>query len=78
MPFAIYRRLWICQGERRTAVRLGKTDDNKVIVTIKVASRDPKTDKITYKTVESFDVYEAKPEEVRRVVVDSLSAASKK
>lgn len=78
MPVCIYRTLWFCRGERRKAVRLGRQDDNKIIVTIKQANRDPKTDKITYKTLESFDVYEAKPEEVRKVVVDSLSAASKK
>lgn len=59
-------------------MRLAKPDDNKIIVSIKQASRDPKTEKITYKTVESFDVYEAKPEEVRKVVVDALNSASKK
>lgn len=78
MPFILYRSLWFCRGERRTIVRLAKPDDNKIIVSIKQASRDPKTEKITYKTVESFDVYEAKPEEVRKVVVDALNSASKK
>lgn len=78
MPFYIYRTLWFCRGERRKAVRLAKPDDNKIIVTIKQASRDPKTEKITYKTVESFDVYEAKPDEVKKVVVDALQSASKK
>lgn len=78
MPFAFYRSLWFCRGERRTQVRLAKPDDNKVIVSIKSASRDPKTEKIKYETLESFDVYEAKPEEVRKVVVDALNSASKK
>lgn len=78
MPFVIYRRLWLARGERRTAVRLAKPDDNKIIVTVKQASRDPKTESIKYTTIESFDVYEAKPDEVKKVIVDALSAASKK
>lgn len=78
MPFSIYRTLWFCRGERRKAVRLAKPDDNKIIVTIKQASRDPKTEAIKYTTIESFDVYEAKPDEVKKVVIDALSAASKK
>jgi hypothetical protein len=78
MPMCIYRSLWFCRGERRKAVRLGRQDENKIIVTIKQASRDPKTENVKYTTLESFDVYEAKPDEVRKVVVDALSAASKK
>ena len=58
-------------------MRLAKPNDNKVVVTIKTASRDEKSGKITYETVESLDVYEAKPEQVLKVVQDALTNASK-
>lgn len=78
MPFVFIRSLWYARGERRTAVRIGKPEDDRIIITLKKSTRDPKTEKITYKTLESFDVFDATPQEVKAVVVSALQKASTK
>lgn len=78
MPFLVYRSLWYASGEGRKNVRIGKPEDDRVIVTLKKATRDPKTEKIKYETLESFDVYDATPAEVKSVVVNALQKAATK
>jgi len=56
-------------------MKTGKPEDNKIIVTVKTASRDAKTGKVKYATFESFDVYDAKPEQVYKVAYDAISKA---
>jgi len=58
-------------------MRLAKPDDNKHIVSIKRASRDTKTGKIVYETVESIDVFESNDDEVKNAVLSGLKSATK-
>lgn len=59
-------------------MRLAKPDANKHIVIVKRASRDEKTGKMIYETVESFDVFESNDKEIQTAVIDGLTRASQK
>lgn len=75
-------------------MRIGSADDNKVIVSIKRATRDNREEvkdektnkmvknkmfgKIVYESHESIDVYDATPEEVTTAVTNGLKAATGK
>lgn len=86
MPFAKYRAIWYATGRKEKKVKLNK-EENRVVVTVKHAHRDlrekvdgkpnPSFEKIVYETIESIDVYDAKPEEVLSVVEKALTSASK-
>ena len=54
-------------------------DDNKpkVNVVIKVAQRDPKTQRIVYKTHDSFNVVETTPEEVTQTILKAFGGGKK-
>jgi hypothetical protein len=78
--------------KRENDMRLESAEEAKTIVTIKQAKRDNRQHldkdgkkvankmfgKIIYETVESIDVYDAKPEEVLNAVNNGLRAAAKK
>jgi hypothetical protein len=74
--------------ERIQEMIIGKKDEQKIVVTIKTAQRDnrEKVDgeknkqfgKIVYETVESIDVYDAKPEDVVTAVNMGLESAAEK
>ena len=92
MPVAKYRRLWLVQDSsflkerRKKSVRLAK-EEKKVQVRIITAERDnrEKVDnkpnknfgKMVYETFESFDVYEATPDEVLKVIETAIASKSK-
>jgi hypothetical protein len=57
--------------ERRKYVRLVQENDSKVIVRIIAADRN-KDGKMEYTTVDSFEVSEAKPEEVYAVCKEAI------
>lgn len=73
-------------------MRIGQQSDDKIVVIIKTAARDMREkvekdgklvtnkqfEKIVYETVESIDVYDAKPAEVKEAVLRGLSAAAGK
>ena len=59
-------------------MRLAKQDDDKIAVTIKTVKRDAKTGKFKYETVETYDVFEANPAEVKEAVLRGLNAAAAK
>lgn len=50
--------------ERRKAVHVIEDSANKVSVIVRTATRDPKSNRVTYQVFDSFDVGNAKPEEV--------------
>jgi len=58
------RSLFLVREGRKKRVRLLQQTDDKVQIRIVKAGRDAKTQKMTYETVETLDVIEAKPEEV--------------
>jgi hypothetical protein len=72
---------------RMENMKVGNLDDNKIIVTVKEASRDMREkvdgkvnkmfDKIVYKTVDSLDVREATGPEVFAAVKAGLEAAAR-
>lgn len=63
---------------RKTPVKVGTQVERSHVVTIRKTSRDPKTDKVVYETVESIDVYEATDSEVKEAVLRGLNTAAKK
>jgi hypothetical protein len=71
-----YFKLRLPKKEKRD-MRIGSKNDNRVIVTVKTATRDNKTGKITYETFDSLDVFEAGPEEVVKAVVNGLTSAAR-
>jgi hypothetical protein len=71
-----YRPIRFVRERSYKKMRLAKPDDNKHIVIVKKASRDEKTGKIKYVTVESFDVFESNDKEVTTAVVAGLQRAS--
>jgi hypothetical protein len=71
------RSLWWIR-ERSKQVRLGKDEAKKHIIKIITSQRDPKTEKIVYDTIESFDVFDATDAEVKEAVVRGISGAAKK
>ncbi|MGH8715523.1 MAG: hypothetical protein ACREUI_02130 [Burkholderiales bacterium] len=61
-------------------MKLGKPQDNRVIVTIKASSRateGKQKGKIVYETWKSFDLFETTSEEVEKVIVSALQAKAK-
>lgn len=50
--------------ERRKHVHVIEDTANKVSVLVRIATRDPKTQRVKYELFDSFDVGGAKPEEV--------------
>jgi hypothetical protein len=72
-----YRRI-PNQTRRIEDMRLTSADESKIVVLVKTAKRDAKTGKMVYGTEESFNVFDAKPEEVIGVVKAALTNASKK
>jgi hypothetical protein len=77
--------------KENNSVRIGAQSDEKIVVVIKTAARDlrekvedkngklvtnKRFDKIAYETVESIDVFDAKPAEVKEAVIRGLSAAA--
>jgi hypothetical protein len=67
------RSLFLVREGRKKRVRLLKETDDKIQIRIVSASRDAKTQKMTYETVETLDVVEAKPEEVVAAIRKMLS-----
>lgn len=63
---------------RGKKMKLGKPDDDKIIVSIKTAQRDAKTHKMVYETVQTLTVYEADQDEVIEAITVGLEAAAKK
>ncbi len=69
-------------------MKLGKPTDERVIVTIKTASRDdrekvegkpnPSFGKVVYETHKSIDVFDATAQQIEKIVFDALSAKSEK
>ena len=49
---------------------------NKVSVIVRVATRDPKTNRVTYEVFDSFDVGSAKPEEVYAAAKEGVLRAA--
>jgi hypothetical protein len=78
MPQWTIRTLFLVKERRKNRVRLAKPDDNKIAVTIRTVTRDTKTGKFKYETVETYDVFEATPAEVKEAVIRGLNAAVKK
>ena len=72
------RSLFLVKERRVKTVRVGQQEVNKIQVTVKTAKRDAKDGKIKYETIETFDVFEATPQEVKEAVLRGLSAASSK
>lgn len=64
--------------ERRKTVKVGTQVERSHVVSIRKTSRDAKTDKVVYETVESIDVYEATDAEVKEAVLRGLNTAAKK
>lgn len=72
--------------KRRNNVRVGKSEENKIIVQVKTVSRDNREkidgkpnkmyNKFVYKTEETLDVFDAQPSEVVAAVTKGLQAAS--
>jgi hypothetical protein len=87
-----FRRIRFVRERSYKKMRLQKPDDNKIVVTIKVAKRDirptikengkdvenPSYNKMTYETFESIDVHESNPKEVQAAVMDGLTRAANK
>ena len=59
-------------------MKLGKPDDDKILISIKTAARDQKTGKMVYETVETITIYESDADEVSEVVTAALQTAEKK
>lgn len=59
-------------------MKIGKPTDDKLVITVKQASRDAKTEKMKYTTIKSMDVYDAKPEEVIAAITSGIESASRK
>lgn len=59
-------------------MRLVQENDSKITVRVVTASRDPKTGRMGYVTFDSFDVAEAKPEEVYAACKEAILRAPKK
>ena len=60
-------------------VRLQSQEEQRIIVVVKQAKRATEgkmKGKVVYETVESLDVYDAKPEEVVLVISNGLRAAA--
>jgi hypothetical protein len=65
--------------ERRKHVHVIEDAANKVTVIVRLATRDPKTNKVTYEVFDSFDVGGATPETVFAAAKEGvLRAASVK
>ncbi len=60
---ATVRSLFLVREGRKRKVRILTENDNKIIVRILTASRD-KEGKMAYKTFDSIEIGDAKPEEV--------------
>jgi hypothetical protein len=56
-------------------MKVGKPSEDRVIVRVIQSKRDSKTEKIKYETFESFDVYEATPEQVYKVAFEAVRKA---
>jgi hypothetical protein len=78
MPEVEIRSLWLVRERRKKPVRLVQDDANLVTVRIITATRDPKTNRITYATFDSFGVAEAKPEEVFATCKEAILRAPAK
>lgn len=83
-----YFKLRLPRKEKRS-MRVGKQDEQRVIVTVKSARRAKagekkangkpyKPNQMIYETFDSLDVYEASGEEVIRAVVNGLTTAARK
>lgn len=71
------RSLFLVREGRKKRVRLLPATDDKVQIRIVRAGRDLKTQKMTYETVETLDVIEAKPEEVVQALRKFFNAGGK-
>ncbi len=57
-------------------VKLSNPNENRVVITVKSATRDAATGKFVYKTEKSIDVFEAKAAEVVALIVKGLEMAT--
>jgi hypothetical protein len=72
-----FRRIRFVRERSYDKMRLARPDAKKHVVTIKTATRDEKTGKMTYVTVESIDVFESNDNEVKNAVMAGLNNAAK-
>lgn len=79
MQLGHYLRLDFRATKKRKGVKIVKLtnpNEDRVVITIKSATRDKVTGKFSYKTEKSIDVFEAKPEEVVALVAKGLESAT--
>ena len=57
-------------------MKLSNPNEDRVVIVVKMATRDKATGKFTYKTEKSIDVFEASPVDVVGVIEKALFAAT--
>lgn len=67
--------LWFVTERRTKRVFLERKQDPNVQVIVKKVSRD-KDQKLTYETIDTLNLYDAKGEEVVKICTDALSKAA--